>query len=186
MPTTLPNGVVVPSSDLEPADMFGVVTRLGESVDDALGEIDAATQHVVKGSDQTYSANVLTDDTALLFTVAASGVYVVEGVIFHLCSTTTAPFKFSYSLPSGTFSGAHLVFENATSSVYEGYAAPGTASNTEQTVGLSHTATIPLQIRHRIEVGGTGGTVHMRFKDDTDGDTLTVKAGSWFTARKVA
>lgn len=158
----------------------------GNSVFDALALKADLPQHVAKPSDQTYNANVLTDDTALQFTVVANGVYMVEALIWHLASTAGSPFKFSFSLPSGTFD-TEAVYMDSGANVWGGWSGPGTASNTELVSGLQSflTTSQPLHITSRVAIGGTGGTVKFRFKDDTDGDTLTIKAGSWFTATKV-
>lgn len=49
MPTTLDHGIVVMSSDLEPADLYGTDTRQGESVNNLLAS--------VVGANRTFAAN---------------------------------------------------------------------------------------------------------------------------------
>lgn len=53
MPTTLDHGIVVMASDLEPADLYGTNTRLGESTNDLLASVVGANRLI--SANQTFT-----------------------------------------------------------------------------------------------------------------------------------
>lgn len=73
MPTTLDYGIVVPSSGAEPADLYGVATRLGESVVAALADLSASDQKTLgTAANPTGTSNVNMDDLDMSVVVGSS------------------------------------------------------------------------------------------------------------------
>lgn len=90
MPTTTPiYGIEIPASDLEPADMYGVATRLGNSVEAALDRpycelASAAVTSIPHNADTKVDlATTIHNDTDN-FSVAASVVTILEAGRFDI------------------------------------------------------------------------------------------------------
>lgn len=151
MPTTLSNGVVVPSNDLEPADLYGVATRLGESTNEALEvpyvELTASAGTVLTPGTYTkltLATTVHLDSSA--FSVASSVVTILEDGIYDIgangrIGNVTSDQK-ALKIVASAGSGAETRVDNvfaltaAPSALHVTYA----AGTTVQVQGLSQSA----------------------------------------------
>lgn len=143
---------------------------------------------VVLSTDRTTTSTTLANVTGLSFSVDASSTYVIEGWIVYDVSTAALGALFSATGPASTSIMSGLVMHNTTG------AASGTQSSAwyandggVTTTGSVSTAGNIAHIKAVIKTGGTSGTWQLRYAMETAGAySLTVKAGSTITYRKVA
>jgi hypothetical protein len=146
----------------------------------------ASTIVVVKASADTATTDAaLSDDSELFFTVGAGETWVVDMWLIYDAGTT-GDIQWGWTLPSG--SGIHGGLRNPTANT----TTPNTLHFNGTTIGsavnaggLGAAVVAIAKIYASFVVGGSGGTVHWQFAQNTsNGTTTTVQAGSFLVAMK--
>jgi len=124
------------------------------------------TTAVVTSDVTVNNSTTLANATGLSFTVSASTTYYIVGFVAHN-SSAVANIKFSWSLPSGTYTriGSLVAVGDSISQTRIQYAA-NVASGT--TFSVAGTAGVQGNIwGFLLQIGGTGGTAQFQFAQDT-------------------
>lgn len=134
--------------------------------------------HLLLGSDVSNSTTTLANVTGLSFTASANTTYLVcvRGA-FQSASTTTG-IALTFDIPSGSIVGHNLIAEGApgfnsmNGVVITGDDTTNGAGGAVQTVNTN----TPISAWAIIAVGGTGGTVQLRFRSEVAASAVTMKA----------
>ncbi|MFE9064941.1 hypothetical protein [Streptomyces violaceusniger] len=154
-------------------------------------------QFVRKTADETLTSNAtLQNDDHLSAAVAANATYTFEVVLFTIEASGdfVGDIKTAFTIPASSTlhmmgTGAHVTdLSSGTSSNAEWIGRPSQTTSPTQTlsygVGTSQTA---LVLKGIIITGGTSGTLQLQWAQNvSDASGLTIKAGSWMVAERVA
>lgn len=183
---TVPTGALalmratVPSGTLATSGL--TFTRMHEWVGGRAATAADTVVHIAKTADQSCSSDTtLNNDNHLFFTAEANSVYEVTGLLVNDPVNNIA---LAFQIPSGTYTGS-IVYSplDLNGSLGQGRTdAWKVASNTKIDDPASS-----IDIKARIKIGVTGGTVTLRWCQATSSVTpTTLFEDSWLTIRKVA
>ena len=149
------------------------------------------TTFVVKPSNESVIASTtMQDDAHLQLPVSASAKYIVSVCLFGQANNTNDG-KFGWSLPSGTFNmlknAPSTAIAAGTTNAEGNWAGLVAATTSTSNAGLTDASiTMGFEFKALLEIGGTGGTATLQWAQLVSGSTLTVLAGSWLYAHRVA
>jgi len=168
-------------------------THVRDNLNDlADGSWGRDTAFVRKAANESVVASTtVQNDDHLLFPVAANAKYIVSVCLF-LQANNLNDAKFGWSLPaSASFS---MLKNTPTTAIAAGttaadgdWAALVGAGASTLNVGVTDgSITIGVELRALIETAGTAGTATLQWAQVVSGSTLTLLAGSWLRAERVA
>lgn len=137
---------------------------------------------VRKTANQTVAGISMTDDTELLFAVAANEVWTYE-IWLIVNSPTASDFQHDFTVPVGATIYRNYVGKEVAGSVVE---RRNTAAGTDEEIESGGVAELYAPIRGIIVNGANAGTVTLRWSQDVDNGDAIVLANSFLIKRKLA
>lgn len=126
-------------------------------------------------SDVSNSATALADVTGLSFTALANTTYIVEVIGTFQSAAITTGIALALNIPSGTVTGQIRANISATAiNSLEQIANDATTSVSTATRAVA--TNTPITAKFIVAVGGTGGTVALRFRSEVAASAVTMKA----------
>ena len=121
------------------------------------------------------SATALADVTGLSFTALANTTYIVEVIGTFQSAAITTGIALALNIPSGTVTGQIRANISATAiNSLEQIANDATTSVSTATRAVA--TNTPITAKFIVAVGGTGGTVALRFRSEVAASAVTMKA----------
>ena len=144
-----------------------------------------------KTADQGIATTTVTDVTSLGLSLSANAVYELSGLLLCTATGNTPDIKFVWTFPAGTtlayaMNGPQT---GSTVTINSGeYLAITTSTSGSGTISIGATTTqMGTILRGVVVTSGTAGTLQLRYSQNTsDPATITVKAQSYISARRVA
>lgn len=135
---------------------------------------------IIKPANQNItSSTTLTNDTDLTFTLAANTSYVVNGGLFATSASATPDIKIGFTVPTGaTMDIAYMsqTGNNRTAELLE------TTNTPSSNIPIAANQTTIIQVFGSIVTGGSGGTLQLKWAQNTSNATATtMKQGSFMT-----
>ena len=155
-------------------------------------QLNALNGYVLKTADQSVtSSSTLTNDTHLLYTIGATGTYIVDLWLYGTSAANNAgDLKIAFTFPTGTMhfgtAGPSVNLLSGSADVSEWFANLSATSGTTFTnVGLS--TTVSQTHIHGILIATATGTLRMQWAQfASNANASTLQAGSHMLVRQVA
>ena len=175
-------------------DETDLVMDGSQATEDLAGAVEDALTWVVSkpvGESVTSSIAYQNDDN-LFFTVVAGAVYIVDFELLWESAVAASGFKARWSLPAGCNVYGHSISKQGGGSgvnlvpVVGDYVGEYIIGNGQDGagIGLDHMFTVG---RHKLVVGGTGGTARIQWAQVTSNATATwLNVGSFLRIRRIA
>lgn len=154
-------------------------------------DIAAVNGYLVKTTDEIVSASTtLQNDDHLFYTIASTGTYVGELVLWGTSSVNAGgDIKLGFTYPTGTMDLGGIGQDSSLASgtvgtIQSGVFLAGTSPSSSLVYGLS-TSNSMLVVKFRLAATATG-TLQLQWAQNTASGTSTLKAGSHMTVKQVA
>lgn len=191
-----PLGIRVPDNT-DSTELWTHFDNMADDIDALIAarQLASLDTWVRKAADETIANSaVMQNDDALLFAAAANSIYVVEGLLLVTISggASAADFKLGFSGPAGyNFSGGgpgpDVAMAGAQAIGSTNWAGIIGAAGTTFTYGLFSTGVTMIPFAAVVTTVATAGNVNVQWAMNVaTAVNLTVKAGSYLHARKVA
>jgi hypothetical protein len=151
-------------------------------------------QRVVKSADETVtSSTTLQNDNHLVFSVAAGGTYIFEVFLLADCAANNVDMKIAFTFPAGSMVFGVLGLDPATGAggvvgnIQTSGTASATSGSTAVSVGVAGGHAITANAVRGSFVASGAGTVTLQWaQDSSSANGVTVSAGSYIRAERVA
>ena len=137
---------------------------------------------VRKTANQTNTGTTITDDTELLFAIAANEVWTYE-IWLIVNSPTGSDFQHDFTVPASATIYRNYVGGDVTGVVVE---RRNTTAGTDEEIETTGAAILLSPIRGIVVNGANAGTVTLRWSQDVDAGEAAVLANSFLIKRKLA
>lgn len=145
----------------------------------------------IRSTDLSVANNTLQNDNQLFLAVEANATYAFDGLLVYTCASATPDVMFAFSFPAGAtiaWYGAGAATNLA--SQVGSLAAYAPISNGAANYGSNDSASFPTGniIKGSLKTSSTAGTLQLQWAQvtTTGGSPVTMKTGSFLTARRIA